>query len=217
MEPREDHELSALIKARATRHRAPEALQQRVGAALQAARGASTRRSSGRWQGWLRLAAAFACGVIVSVVVVQLRSGSDEAGRLAGELIDSHVRSLMGDHLADVASSDQHTVKPWFAGKLDFSPPVADLAAAGFPLVGGRLDYLGGRTVAALVYRHDRHTINVFVWPVEAARTELPAGSVRQGFNLIAWRSAAMEFCAVSDLNPGELGTFVGLLRQANG
>jgi len=121
----------------------------------------------------------------------------------------------MVDHLVDVTSSDQHTVRPWFNGKIDFAPPVADFAASGFPLVGGRVDYIGGRPVAALVYRHDRHLVNVFIWPAGGA----PAGQQEfssQGYHLVRWNDADLEYWAVSDLNARELAVLAALLRQSH-
>jgi anti-sigma factor (TIGR02949 family) len=128
------------------------------------------------------------------------------------EVVSAHVRSLQADHLFDVQSTDQHTVKPWFLGKLDFSPPVTDLAAMGFPLVGGRLDYLSGQPVAALVYERRKHTINVFVRPASDA---MPAENVRsvRGFHVHHWTRDGMSFWAVSDLNDAELAEFTHALQ----
>jgi anti-sigma factor RsiW len=125
-------------------------------------------------------------------------------------VVDGHVRALMGQHLFDVRSSDQHTVKPWFLGKLDFSPPVENLASIGFPLTGGRLDYVAGRAAAALVYTRGQHTINLFVWPDGSSA---PDGRSIRGFHVRHWTRAGMSFWAVSDLNDSELDQFVRALQ----
>jgi len=132
-----------------------------------------------------------------------------------GLVVDAHVRSLQAGHLEDVISTDRHTVKPWFEGKLDFAPPVKDLAAENFPLTGGRLDVMQGRPVAALIYRGGTHPINLLVWPAkESGDTEIQAES-KNGFNTLHWRLNGMEFWAVSDLEPGQLKNFGRLWRAA--
>lgn len=132
----------------------------------------------------------------------------------AGDVVDAHVRSLMAEHLFDVRSTDQHTVKPWFLGRLDFSPPVADLASIGFSLVGGRLDYVSGRPVAALVYQRQKHTINVLVWPTSDPTSDPKASTVR-GFHVRHWVGRGMSFWVVSDLNDDELTEFARALQGA--
>jgi anti-sigma factor (TIGR02949 family) len=163
----------------------------------------------------LAWAAVFVAGIALGAAAV---TGYGARVRLATPIslteavVDGHVRALMGDHLLDVVSTDQHTVKPWFLGKLDFAPPVTDLAAQGFPLVGGRLDYIAGRPVAALVYRRGGHTINVFIWPDAGGGDD--SGSIR-GFNVRHWTHQGMSFRAVSDLNATELAAFVKALQES--
>lgn len=167
---------------------------------------------------WLAVAASLAFLLLVGAVAWRaLTNPGTSAGddMIAREVTSSHIRSLMANHLTDVASTDQHTVKPWFDGKLDFAPRVADFAAQGFPLVGGRLDYIGGRGVAALVYQRNKHLINLFIWPAAAATGEKvePRVVTRQGYNLVNWTDGAMTYWAVSDLNEGELREFAALVR----
>jgi anti-sigma factor RsiW len=124
---------------------------------------------------------------------------------IENEILASHVRSLLAEHLTDVQTSDQHTVKPWFNGKIDFSPPVVDLAAQGFPLVGGRVDYIGGRVVAALIYRRHGHVINLFVWPNTSATRSTAA---HDGYNVTEWSGGGLVFWAVSDVSAPDLAAF---------
>ena len=140
------------------------------------------------------------------------RTAAESSASIANDVVGGHVRALMGDHLFDVRSTDQHTVKPWFLGKLDFSPPVNDTASIGFPLIGGRLDYIAGRPVAALVYQRRQHTINVFVWP--ETQPVSPAAESLRGFQVQHWTRDQMAFWAVSDLNQAELGEFARALQK---
>ena len=189
---------------------APAALRMRILASLPGNPQPRTRRTA--WQAWwpramTALAVLLALGWGVSVY----RAPPARQG-LTEELVASHVRSLQVDHLADVASSDQHTVKPWFLGKLDFAPPVIDMGPLGFPLVGGRLDYLDGRNVAVLVYRRNRHPINLYIWP-GAGTPSAPQATQWQGYRLVRWSDGSMNYSAVSDLAESDMAQFVQALR----
>jgi anti-sigma factor RsiW len=210
-------------------HRAPDLLRERVMRDLRAAAGrgdASSQSAAGRagtpsrsaawsWR-WMSVAAAFLV-VIGGSWWITMQSSEHASGLMAGEVVSGHIRSLMANHLTDVTSTDQHTVKPWFAGKLDFSPPVTDFAAADFPLIGGRLDYLEGRPVAALVYMHRKHVINVFVWPEANGRVGAAPTATRQGYHVIHASSAGMTYWVVSDLNQEELAGFARMLAPPPG
>jgi anti-sigma factor RsiW len=163
---------------------------------------------------WLAVAAAVLLMLTVTWRIVPGLSWRGNSDLLTEEIVSSHIRSLQPDHLFDVKSTDQHTVKPWFNGKLDFSPPVRDLAEDGYPLVGGRLDYVDHRAVAALVYQRRQHLINVFIWPEGKESGQPERMKSVQGYNMVAWEANGMYHCAVSDLNRGELEQFAELLRK---
>src|SRR5439155_12198695 len=198
--------LSAALKSSDLYFKTPAQLKRRIRASLCAEdKDASTHQRSNAptlfWWQWLKWGIPVAGTALFAFLVATglIRSSTDE--RLAQEVTASHVRSLMAAHLTDVTSSDQHTVKPWFDGKIDFAPPVKDLVAQGFPLVGGRLDYLQDRQVAALVYQRHNHFINLFIWPATRSSNTTHKPAVRQGYNLIHWNESGMTFWAVSDLN----------------
>ncbi len=185
-------------------YEAPMSLQKRIFAnaapvTSQRSPAEPVERGSSRWlllAGWPVAAAACA---ILATVLLQARSAE------ADDIVSAHVRSLLVDHLNDVVSTDRHTVKPWFAGKIDFAPPVPDLSALGFELVGGRLDYVQDQPVAAVVYRKHGHVINVLISLPGHTGTGLPHSSRVKGYALRAWRQAGLDLVAVSDIEPLEL------------
>jgi anti-sigma factor (TIGR02949 family) len=190
-------------------HAAPERLRSAVAAAVAAAPPRRSIRPLLAWAAMLLLGVSL--GATGAVLLRRTpRSGASEV--VTEAVVDAHVRALMGDHLLDVPSSDLHTVKPWFVGKIDFAPPVTDLSADGFALAGGRLDYVAGRPAAALVYRRRLHTIDLFVWPDDAGGPETSA-AVR-GFNVRQWSRGGMAFRAVSDLGAEDLAAFVRALQR---
>jgi len=203
-------ELRAAITAGIPTFPAPAALR---GAVRAAARTRAPRRFTVR-DVWRPLALA------ASLVVVALGSWRLALQRAAGEtladdVLASHIRSLMPGHLTDVLSSDQHTVKPWFNGRLDFSPPVYDFAGQGYPLLGGRLDYVDGRSVAVLAYGRRQHLINVFLWPATRGPTAALETRDRHGYHLLHWTTTDYAYWVVSDLGLPELQNFTQLMRQA--
>ena len=162
------------------------------------------------WAAMVTLAASLGSGTVIRAIRAQQTAAATTT--IARDVVASHVRASMDAHLLDVRATDHHTVKPWFLGKLDFSPPVDDLAPLGFPLIGGRLDYIAGRPVAALVYERRQHTINVFVWPA-VNNSEVPTDTRSlRGFQVCHWTRDGMAFWAVSDLNDTELDQFVRAL-----
>jgi anti-sigma factor RsiW len=174
--------------------------------------GSQGRGSSRKWKSFLVPALSMVILLIAvwAAVITQHRAYSV---RLQAELIDAHVRSLQPGHLTDVQSTDQHTVKPWFDGKLDFIPPVGDFSAQGFPLLGGRLDVIEGRNVAALVYGRRKHLINLFVWP-EGKEPAVSGEGSRQGYNWLSWRAGDMQFCLVSDVSLTDLRELQQLVQH---
>ncbi len=213
MNPTNDPAAEPMIARDATYHRAPDALRESLRASLSEAARADRGPRLARTLGF---AAAFATVAVVSwnVALMTVQPSMDELR--SREIVTAHVRSLMGaGHLNDVASSDQHTVKPWFSGKLDFAPPVHDLADAGFALTGGRLDYIDGRAVAALTYRSRQHVVNLFVWPATGARDVEPVAVSRQGYALLHWARGGMEYWAVTDMASAQLAPLAEALRSA--
>lgn len=190
---------------------APFELRQKVAAISQ-----KVNRTGSRSRGFVWSLPSFSFGAIAGMVAVLIcavvislpvRSPNDE-------VVAAHVRSLMAEHLTDVASTDSHTVKPWFAGKVDFSAPVKDFADRGFPLVGGRLDYIRGRPVMALVYKRNRHVVNVFISPLQDAKARATQVKVERGFTVATKKSNGLEFSAVSDLNQTELSQLLEFVAE---
>lgn len=190
----------------------PDEMRRRLTARLAAARPASAAGSPAPplrsplrawWTAGIGFGLGAACAAALAFLLV-VPSSPD----LTGELVASHVRALQPGHLEDVISTDRHTVKPWFDGRLDFAPPVRDLAAVGFPLKGARLDYVDGRTVAALVYQRDKHIIDLFVWPAAKGPGGMPRTTERHGYNVVHWNWNGMSFWAVSDVELGQLLDF---------
>jgi anti-sigma factor RsiW len=202
------------IRQAAPYYAAPSGLRQSVRAALrdQWKTEAAPRRET-YWR-WAAIAASILLMASVAWNIVLLRPRPAE-DRIAENIFADHIRSLIGTHLMDVVSTDQHTVKPWFAGKLDFSPVVKDLSSEGFPLAGGRIEYISGRRVAALIYYRRKHVINLFMWPeseVGQAPTSSEALITRNGYHLLHWTSGSMTYWAVSDVSAGDLKAFRNLL-----
>lgn len=224
--------LSYQLRGSSLNFRAPEGFEKKIHASLAgtsskvegpqfvAADSLRSRRTAWGWP-WLWAGGVIAALTVLAVVITSVTpkfSQSSPQDLLAQEVVSSHIRSLMPNHLTDVTSSDQHTVKPWFDGRLDFSPTVVDLASQGFPLIGGRLDYLDGRAVAALVYQRRKHLINVFTWPSGASGADSSSPiqtTTRQGYNVFHWTKSGMVYWAVSDLNSRDLESFIRLLRDA--
>jgi len=196
--------------------RAPDLLRARIERELRAISGASAParapQAMPRWTKALAMAASLLIAVSIGWVggTFTGRGGTDES-----ELVSTYLRVASSDHAVDVASTDRHTVKPWFAGRIDYSPPVYDLTVGGFPLEGGRLDVVDGRKVSVLVYRHNQHRVALTLWPASSAGSVPPNVMQRDGFALAEWRHAGFEMRAVADLAPGEMKSFATAVNQA--
>jgi anti-sigma factor RsiW len=204
--------LQSGVRAHAQYHRAPPAMANRIRAMINTQAAGAPAAPARRWprlRQWLPLGAAVAAAAIVSwTAAIQYASVSADE-RIAEQVITGHARSMVTAHLVDVPSSDRHTVKPWLSGKLDFSPTVVDLTDAGFPLAGGRLDYLDNRPVAVLVYRYRQHVIDLFIWPEQDGRGDASSKLVSsKGYNVLRWREGGMAFWAISDVDAGEMKAF---------
>jgi anti-sigma factor RsiW len=211
--------VGALLDNPQVRFEVPDSLFGRIQSALPVSRSEVKQRSSGRFViPWFTIPFALAATIAVIFGLIFLNQGGvfdrSPGNALAQDVISSHVRSLLATHLLDVPSTDQHTVKPWFDGKLKFSPPVHDFAERGFRLTGGRLDYLNGREVAALVYQRRLHVINLFIWPSASGRNTAAESFTKDGYNVSHWDRDGFEFWAVSDVNAEDLRTFAGLEMQ---
>jgi len=213
----ENSDVSRLVKTLATRHVASPDLRQSIISAVAATATPTAQQNRTRWWPewpWLKLATAMACGVLISVLLTPLYVHSSHETRLREEVVAAHVRSLMAANLEDIASTDQHIVRPWFAGRLDFSPPVNDFSVQGFPLSGSRLDYIDRHLTAALIYHRHGHVINVFIWPTRGSDRTAAFDKSQDGFNLIAWDGGDFQYWLISDVNFEELQQFSKLLRS---
>ena len=206
--------LRSSLKKSKLRERAPESLRRKLAAEIKepTPRATTPASSTTTWRA-LALAASFLLVVVIGWRQLDGPNGARGDAALFPSIVDAHLRSLQPGHLIDVVSTDQHTVKPWFDGKIDFAPPVRDLAADGFPLEGGRLDAISGRTVAVVVYARRKHVINVFVWPATKKDTARSSGS-HLGYNWVEWRKDGMESVAVSDVSATDLETLRQLLTK---
>jgi len=202
--------LSALIREGAPYHTAPDRLRQNIRAPLNSGADASPKGIRVWWGQWLRPVALVAVTAVVTwIAASQLNGPLPNEHGVVQEVIASYARSTLTGHRSDIASSERHTVKPWLSAKLDFSPPVMDLTDAGFPLAGGRLDYVDNRPVAVLVYRRRQHLIDVFIWPGAQASLVPPSLALSErGYQVMHWARGGMMFWAISDLNAAELKSF---------
>jgi anti-sigma factor RsiW len=201
--------LSGALEDASLRYSAPASLRRSISDAVEQAE-TSERETTAPTRPWFYYSGWAAAAVLLVATILAFRLSSvRQEDRLLADLTASHVRALMVDHLTDVTSTDQHTVKPWFDGKLDFAPPVKDLRESGFPLLGGRLDVVDGHSAAALVYGRQKHFLNLFIWPTPSVSPVEAHSHQRNGYNIIQWSDGKMAFSVVSDLNEAELREFV--------
>ena len=207
-------DIERAIKTHATRHTVPPELYDKI-ARMTAREQPTVVPLSKKWLPlkWGSTGAALALAACLAFFMV-IRPDSEYLTEQ--QLITSHIRSLQDNHLIDVISTDQHTVKPWFNGKLDISPPVIDLTPNGFVLTGGRLDYVDHHNVAVIVYRYKAHVINLFVWPNDQTNIEMETIAAQQGYNMRHWHDGDLQFWAVSDVNPTKLAEFENLYHGQN-
>ena len=206
-------ELRSRIREEVPYFRASPDLQQRIRAIAREKRAETSRSLVPLWA-WSGAIAAGVLFAVITVGLVRMASESSREQMITQEIVADHLRSLMANHLTDIASTDQHNVKPWFNGKLGFAPPVNDFAGEGFPLIGGRLDYLDGRPVAALVYQRRLHPINLFVWTAPEKYADKATQQTRQGYSILFWTRDGMTYCAISDLTVDEMQTLAALLQK---
>jgi anti-sigma factor RsiW len=206
-----------LIREHAPYYRAGDDLRDRIGDLLRSEDGerSTVRRLVRRNTKFLSGAASGAAATALAAGLALFLILPPPSNALVGDVMNAHLRSMMSDHLIDVVSSDRHTVKPWFAGHTDVSPPAVDFSAQGFKLIGGRADYVDGHRAAVVVYRHGAHVINVFAWA--RGDEKLPDVATRNGYHIVFWKRGNLVFCAVSDTDSDALLGLVRLVKDASG
>jgi anti-sigma factor RsiW len=209
---RELEQIGCDIRMHAGHYTPPAGLERRVQAALRKA-AKEDKQPSRVLHNWMAAAASVLLLASIASNVALLRLRASASDQLAQEVLSSHLRSLIGTHLVDIPSSDQHTVKPWFNGKLNFSPDVKDFVRQGFPLIGGRIEYLDDRPVAALIYQRRKHLINLFLWPAPSSSSSGYVEMTRRGYHLLSWTQGGMTYWLVSDVQSSELEQFAQLYK----
>ena len=204
--------MQSALRTHLTVHRAPPALATRIGSALPREAPPMVHRRPFHFGFAGAAMAGGLAGVALTLAVSRL---TPEPDPLVTDVVADHVRSLMADHLMDVPTSDQHTVKPWLSARLDLSPVVKDFSAEGYPLVGGRLDYVDGHRAAAIVYHRDKHVINLFAFVSDERANSPPRQEKRDGFNIVEWRMGGLSYVAVSDVEASQLLAFARLVQAA--